>query len=125
MSEISGICPAIFLRRAVGFISTADRTAQRRLVEACGALERGCDPPLPHGENAITQARKLAEIAGMDQRATAAGDDIADERVDLRLGGDIDALGGLIGGAHGDPPRQPFRPDALLLIAARAHPRLP
>src|SRR5262249_53976468 len=83
MSEIRGICPARFHRRAVRFISTADRIAQLRLVEACGAIERGRDAPLPHGENAVTQARELAEIAGMDQRAAAARDDIADERVDL------------------------------------------
>src|SRR5262249_49747429 len=66
MSEISGICPAIPHRRAVRFIPTADRIVQRRLVQACGAIERGRNPPLPHGENAIAQARKLAEIAGMD-----------------------------------------------------------
>src|SRR5262249_34754620 len=116
-SEISGICPARLHRRGVGFISTADRIVQRRLVQACGAIERGRDPPLPHGKNAITQARQLAEITGMNQRAAAAHDDIADERVDLHLGRDIDALGGLIEKDHADPPRKPFRQDHLLLIA--------
>src|SRR5262249_38119997 len=124
MSEISGICPASFHRRAVVFTAPADRIAQRRLVEACGTIERGRDPPLPHGENAVTQACQLAEIAGMDQRAAAARDDIADERVDLHLGRDIDALGGLIEQEQGDPPRQPFRQNHLLLIAAGQRARL-
>src|SRR5215468_4035063 len=114
----------MFHRRAVGFISTADGIAQLRLVEACGAIERGRDPPLPHGENAVTQARELAEIAGMNQRAAAARDDIADERVDLHLGRDIDALGWLIEQEYGNPPRQPFRQDHLLLIAAGERARL-
>ena len=54
----------------------------------------------------------------MDQRAAAAGDKIADERVDLRLGRDIDALGRLIEQQHCDAARQPFRQDHLLLVAA-------
>src|SRR5262245_1070341 len=118
MSEMSGIWPAIFHVLVVRFISTADRAAQLRLVDACGAIERGHDSSLPHGKNAIAQTRKLAEIAGADQRATAAGDDIADERMDLRLGRDIDALGRVIEEKHGDAPRQPFRQDHLRLIAA-------
>ena len=54
----------------------------------------------------------------MDQRATATGDDVADQRVDLYLGGDIDALGRLIEEENRDPPRQLFRQDHFLLIAA-------
>src|SRR5262249_36159160 len=123
-SETAATCPGFPHRPAVRSISTADRIVQRRLVQACGAIERGRNPPLPHGENAIAQARQLAEIAGMDQRAAAARDDIADERVDLRLGRDIDALGWLIEQEHGDPPRQPFRQDHLLLIAAGQRARL-
>src|SRR5262245_42357051 len=118
MSEISRTLPARFHRRGARFILTADRIVQRRLVQACGAIERSRNPPLPHGENTVAQARELAQIAGMDQRAAAARDDIADERVDLQLGRDIDALGGLIEQEHGNPPRQPFRQDHLLLIAA-------
>src|SRR5262249_23212270 len=53
----------------------------------------------------------------MNQRAAAPHHDIADERVDLHLAGDIDALGGLIEEQHADPPRKPFRQDHLLLIA--------
>src|SRR6266540_2337431 len=118
-SEMSGIWPARFQLFAAPFISAADRAAQLRLVDAFAAIERGCNPPLPHGENAVAQARKLAEVAGIEQRAASTGDDIPDERVDLRLCRDIDALGGIVEEQHGNSPHQPFRQDHLLLIPAR------
>src|SRR3989454_71971 len=89
ISEISGICPAKLNRYAV--ILAADRRAQFRLVEPVGAVERGRDTALPHREHAIAQARELGEVAGIDQRAAAGADEFADQRMDLRLGGDVDA----------------------------------
>src|SRR5262245_15464587 len=118
MSEMSGIWPARFQLFAARFISTADRAAQLRIVDASAAIERVCDPPPPHGENAVAQTRKLAKVAGIEQRAASTRDDIANKSVDLRLGRDIDALGGIVEEQHCNSPRQPFRQDYLLLIPA-------
>src|SRR5919201_1026919 len=118
MSEMSGIWPARFQLFAAPFISPADRAAQLRLVHARAALESGRDPPLPHGENAVAQTRELAEVTGIEQGAASTRDDIANKSVDLRLCRDIDALGGIVEEQHGNAPREPFRQDHLLLIAA-------
>ena len=83
------------------------------------AIERRRDPSLAYGKDGVAQTRELGEIGGMDQRAAAAGHEVADEGMDLGLGRDVDALRGLVEQKHGDPPRQPFRQDHLLLIAAR------
>jgi hypothetical protein len=83
-----------------------------------GAIERRCDPPLPHRQHGVAQARELAQIARIDQRAAAAGDEIADQGVDLRLGGNVDALRRLLEQQHADPACEPFRQDHLLLITA-------
>src|SRR5215831_3003164 len=114
ISEISGMWPAIFKRR----MSPADRRLQLRLVEPLRAIERGGDAALPHRQHAVAEAGELAEIAGIEQRGAAAGDEIANELVDLHLGGDVDPLRRLVEQQHGDAPRQPFRQDHLLLIAA-------
>src|SRR5439155_805022 len=82
------------------------------------AIERDRDASLPHSENAVAQPRKLGEIAGIDHCAGAAGDEIGEERVDLRLGRNVDALGRIVEQQHCNAPRQPFRQDHFLLIAA-------
>src|SRR6266480_2112694 len=118
INETSGICPATFQRLPLPFISAADGAAQLRLIDAGAAIERCRDASLPHGENAVAQPRKLGEIAGIDHCAGAAGDEIGEERVDLRLGRNVDALGRIVEQQHCNAPRQPFRQDHLLLIAA-------
>src|SRR5262245_60874343 len=95
--------------------SATHRRAQLRLVEARRTIERGRDAALPHGKDGVAQTHELGEIARMDQRAAAARDEISDQRMDLRLGGDVDALRGLVEEEHRDAPRQPFRQDHLLL----------
>src|SRR5438876_947540 len=106
------------MTRPLAFISAADGAAQLRLIDPGAAIERGRDASLPHGENAVAQPRKLGEIAGIDHCAGAAGDEIGEEHVDLRLGGNVDALGRIVEQQHCNAPRQPFRQDHLLLIAA-------
>ena len=58
----------------------------------CAALERPAIRPCRTASTLSHSARELGEIARVDQHAAAAGDEIADQRVDLRLGGDVDAL---------------------------------
>src|SRR6266446_4989807 len=53
INETSGICPARFHLLGAGFISPADRAAQRRFVDTCAAIERCRDPSLPHGKHAV------------------------------------------------------------------------
>src|SRR5262245_59612829 len=114
ISESSGMWPARFKRR----MSSADRCLQLRLVEPLRAIERGGDAALAHRQHAVAEAGELAEIAGIEQRAAPAGDAIANELVDLHLGGDVDPLRRFVEQQHDDAPRQPFRQDHLLLIAA-------
>ena len=62
----------------------------------------------------VISARSLDD----DQHAAAALGEVADQRVDLRLGGDVDALRRLVEQQHADLARQPFGEDDLLLVAA-------
>ena len=88
-------------------------------VEAVLAI-KGSDYEISaNGENGRAQARELTEIAGIDQRGTTARREIADQRMDLRLRGNIDALRRVLEQQHGGVAREPFGQDDLLLIAAR------
>ena len=51
------------------------------------------DPPLPDRKHAVAHRAKLVEIARTDQHAATAGDEIADQIMNLRLGRHVDALG--------------------------------
>ena len=68
----------------------------------------------------VSSARSLE----IDQHAAAARGEVADQRMDLRLGGDVDALRRLVEQQHADLARQPFGQDHLLLIAAGQRARL-
>ena len=63
----------------------------------------------------VSSARSLDD----DQHTAAAPGEVADQRVNLRLGGHINALGRFVEQQHADLARQPFGEDHLLLVAAR------
>ena len=73
-----------------------------------------CSARMP-SQTRVSSARSLER----HQHAAAAPGEVADQRVDLRLGGDVDALRRLVEQQHADLARQPFGEDHLLLVAAR------
>src|SRR5579871_1865554 len=120
----AGACPTRIDRYDFRSMSAADRRVEAPLIEPLGALHPRRDAPLAQGEHRIAKPRKLGEIAGADQHAATAAGELAHQAVDLRLGGDVDALGRLVEQQHCDLARQPFRQDDLLLVAARQRRRL-
>ncbi len=71
--------------------------------------------------DAIADQGQFVEIAGAHQNTAAAFGEIADQGVNLRLGGNVNALRRLIKQKHADLAREPFGDDDLLLIAAGQH----
>src|SRR5215211_3533285 len=61
---------------------------------------------------------KFCEVARIDEDAAAVVSEIANEGVDMRLGGDINALRRLIEQQRTHPAGNPFGENDLLLIAA-------
>ena len=99
--------------------SPADRGAQLRLVETvrrdrCARTMRPRRTASTASHSRASSPRSLELTSAPPPRAAKS----RIKRVDLRLGGDVDALRRLVEQQHGDLARQPFRQDHLLLIAA-------
>ena len=85
-----------------------------------GGRARGAEPAAAHDRDAVADAEQLGQVARHQRTAFAAlaGDELVDERVDLRLAADVDAAGRLVEEEHVDVVVQEARERDLLLVAA-------
>ena len=84
-----------------------------------GGAHVGRDPAPAQDEDAVAGVRQLLGVAGDQQHGRAVVGRLADERVDLRAGADVDALGRLVEQHHGRLAPQPAGQDDLLGVATR------
>ena len=95
----------------------ASRRTSSSVVPRAGQLAR--DAALAHDEHAVGEAEHLGQVGGHDDHAEPFGGEVADHLVDLRLGADVDALGGLVEEQDLGLRGQPAGEQHLLLVAAR------
>ncbi len=74
--------------------------------------------PLPHHQHAAGDGDELGQVGGDEEERDASRGEVADELVDLGLGADVDASGGLEEEQHPAVGRQRPGEHQLLLVAA-------
>ena len=89
-----------------------------RLLAGLGAGELAGLAALGHDEDAVGEEQELGELGGDHEDGEALGGERADERVDLLLGADVDAAGGLVEEEDARAGGEPLADDDLLLVAA-------
>src|ERR1700733_12950122 len=98
--------------------SCADFRLQSLLVETFRTLQTVGVAPAMHRQDGVADRRQLGEIAGTKEHATAAFGEGADQAVNLRLCGDVDARGRCLEQQHPTSAGEPLGQNNLLLIAA-------
>ena len=101
--------------------SPAARKAVRMMASWSnrGAGERADDLAPAHHQDAIAHRHRLLDLGGDQQDAATVGGEPVDHRVDLQLGGDVDAARRLVEDDDRRAGHQPLGDDDLLLVAAR------
>ncbi len=128
--------PPVRIQRRRHFTSSATRANLAR-IQAGGRenyvlrvhlrpLQLGFDRPAIHHQNAVAHADNLAQIARDEQDGFAAGRQLVDEGVNLRLGAHVDAARRLVENHDPRVALEPARQEGLLLVAsAQRRNRLP
>ena len=75
--------------------------------------------PLAHDQDAVAHADQLLQLGRDEQDPAAVGGELVDDRVDVVLGGHVDAARRLVHDEHGRVRHQPSADDDLLLVASR------
>ena len=106
-------------RRAPGHRWVRRRGGAARVSVASLPVDLGHDLALAHDQDAGADANQLLELGGDHEHAQAGPGEVADDPVDLGLGGHVHAAGGLV--EQQDPAlvQEPAREHDLLLVAAR------
>src|SRR6476620_10546301 len=91
---------------------------QPLFVIARAALDALDHPAVAGRQHPVAQTGDLGEIAGGNERTSAFAGEAPDQRMNLSLGTDIDALCRLVEQQHADLAGQPLGENNLLLVAA-------
>src|SRR5471032_410550 len=106
----------------MGVVVAAEVAAEGRRqdgVLAPGAAFEGLDDAAgAHDGDAVADQHQLAQVARDDQQALALARQVGQQMVDVELGADVDAAGGLVEQHHRHVAVQPARHDDFLLVAA-------
>jgi hypothetical protein len=100
------------------------RPQQRRLVRTRGVELRGHLAAV-EADDAVADERNLGQLAREEEHRGAVRGELAQERVDLALGADVDAAGRVEAEQGLEPVREPAGDRHLLLVAAREPADLP
>src|SRR4051812_16737867 len=93
--------------------------ADHRLLVGLRAGELGGQPAFVHHQDAIGHAQYLGKLGGDHQHRQALARELAQQAVNLGLGADVDAAGGLVDDQQLRVRGQPLGEHDLLLVAAR------
>src|SRR5690625_3304077 len=101
-----------------GGFDLLDRQRHDRVLRRLGRGQFADDPSVGHDDDAVADTEHLGQLArGQQDRAAVVGDAV-DEFVDLDLGADVDAAGGLVEQQHLGAGEDPAAQDDLLLVSA-------
>ena len=95
------------------------RGAQQGRFVGLGHRDLGDDPAAEHDDRPIAGQLDLLEFGGIEQHRRAGRRQVADELVDLFLGPDVDATGGIEAEHRLDAAGHPAGDRHLLLVPAR------
>ncbi len=99
--------------------SNACHQPHQGVLARVGAGQLADDAPRAKDEDAGREVEHLGHLARDQHDGTACGGELVDERVNLRLGADVDAARRLVEDQHGASRGEPLRQHDLLLVAAR------
>src|SRR5471030_3319858 len=106
----------------MGVVVAAEVAAEGRRqdgVLAPGAAFKGLDDAAgAHDGDTVADQHQLAQVARDDQQALALARQVGQQMIDVELGADVDAAGGLVEQHHRHVAVQPARHDDFLLVAA-------
>src|SRR5579859_2114056 len=97
---------------------TADRGRGDQIVVHAATGDLVGDLPAPQDQHPVAQPDKFLVVGGDDDHGGAVGGGLIDELVDVRLGADVHALGGLVEDEYLGLHPQPAGQHHLLLVSA-------
>ncbi len=109
---------ALLMPRAPTRAAVAHRGPEDLLAVEVGAVDEAADLAVAHHHDPVAHADQLLDLRGDHQDGGAVGRELVDDLVDLELGADVDAAGGLVQDEEPRPAQQPLADHHLLLVAA-------